>query len=339
MPQKILIIQTAWLGDNILTTPLVSNAARIGAVDVLTTPKWASVYEGNPDVSEILIFDKRGNDKGIFGLRRMAGLLRSKNYDVALIAQRWWRSAILAKMAKIPKRIGFSNSHAKRLYTGTVEFRSEAHEAERLLDLLSPLGTNAQRILPKVFPQKHHMDAAQHLLQQSGWRGERILAIAPASAWETKRYPYFHDVAEFFANQGIFIVTIGAKEDYVLCADLVDKRFSKKTATFGGEAILTSAALLSISNLLIANDSGAGHLASAVQTPVISIFGPTVPEQGFYPLGEKNKIAQVLLKCRPCSAHGGKKCPLKHHKCMKSILPGQIIRMARDYFESPLQNQ
>ncbi|HID23598.1 MAG TPA: lipopolysaccharide heptosyltransferase II [Planctomycetaceae bacterium] len=327
MSQRILIVQTAWLGDNILTTPLVANVSSAGEVDVLTIPRWADVYNGNPSVSTVIPFDKNGSDRGLLGLWRTARVLHNRHYDVALIAQRWWRSAMLAKMAKIPVRIGFEISVAKHLYTSSVPYDKSLHESHRLLELARPLVTTLQPVLPQLFPENRHFATAETILKHAGWReNEKIVAIAPTSAWQTKRYPFFDKVAELLARRGFFIVSVGANDDYETCFSSVSTLGNGKYAVLIGEELLTAAAAISIADVLIANDSGAGHIASAVRTPVVSVFGPTVPEQGFAPLGRRNTIVQLDLNCRPCSAHGGKKCPYGHHRCMTEIAPDEIVK-------------
>ncbi len=328
MHQKILIIQTAWLGDNILTLPLVSNAAQIGEVHILTIPRWADVYKNNPDVASIITYDKHGSERGFLKIRQKAALLRKMNFDIALLAQRWWRSAALAKMAKIPIRIGFDTAPAKFLYTHTVRYDKDLNEAERLLNLLRPLHFEPKITIPKLYPSNADIDRAQEILMKEGWSGERIIVLAPESAWRTKRYPHFIEVAKMIVDEGFQVLFIGA--DKKTEAQIKKGLQSDYNMFFMfGENLLVAASAIGISDVMISNDSGAGHIASAVKVPVLSIFGPTVPEQGFAPLGEKNRIVQVEnLSCRPCSAHGTEKCSLGHHKCMTEIEPEKVAEIA-----------
>lgn len=328
---KTIVIQTAWLGDNILTTPLVELLAKnIGEkVDILTLPRWNDVWKNNPYVNEVLHFDKYGIDKGISGINQVAKKLIRNRYDIAFLAQKHWRSAILAYAARIPERIGFENSPAKMLYTKVVPFKKNEHEIRRLLTLAEPLGINAQPIAPKMYPADTEREKAEEILEKGGWRGERIIVLAPQSSWETKQYPHFSELVEPLAKMGYFLVALGAGK-----MAQKDKILNHTSGIYvWDEPILVSAAVMERASVVIANDSGSGHIASAVGVPTITIFGPTVPEQGFSPWGEKNLAIQIPLDCRPCGPHGHKKCPQKHHNCMRLIKPenviGAVIEMLR----------
>ncbi len=256
-------------------------------------------------------------------------------FDSALLAQRWWRSATLAKIAKIPIRIGFDTAPAKILYTHTVRYDKDLNEAERLLELLRPLGIQPKMTIPKLYPAKENMDNAQGILMHEGWSGEPIIALAPESAWRTKRYPYFIEVAKILVDEGFWVIFIGAdKNTEVQIRRALHSDY--RIVFIFGENLHTAASAISIADVMVSNDSGAGHIASAVDVPVLSIFGPTIPEQGFAPLGEQNKIVQLDMPCRPCSAHGTEKCPLGHHRCMTEIEPEKIaevaIKMAKEQY-------
>ncbi len=317
---NILVIQTAWLGDNILTTPLVANLATFCDMDVLTIPKCVQVYENNPNVKHIIVYDKRAKNKGINGLRRIANELSCRDYDAAIIPQKWWRSAIAAKLAGIPMRIGFDDAPAKSLYTHRVTYRNEEHDIIRLCELIKPLGVTPEIVSPALYLSESDFSAIEEFIKL--FHGRKTIAIAPGTAWETKRYPLFDKVAEILTEKGFSIVAVGTESEKELCKSIMEKA---NGIIFTGKTILQTAALFTKVSALIANDSGAGHIASGVGTPVISIFGPTTPEMGFYPWGKHNIIVQNQIDCRPCSPHGSHKCPKKHHKCMRDIAPEVIV--------------
>jgi len=322
---RIILIQTAWLGDNILSTPLVENLARVGLVDVMTLPKWTEVYKNNPFVEEIIPFDKHGKDNGFIGLHRISRKLRGRKYDFAIIPQKWWRSAIIAKLAGIPERIGFADAPAKNLYTTTVPYITEKHEIERLCELVRPLGLEPEIFAPKIYPSTEQILQAKRIL--SDLDGEKLVAIAPGSAWRTKIYTKYIQLAKILNDMNYKLLCIGSINDNNLCDKILPN--SNKLNFAGKFSILETAAVLMHSSVLIANDSGAGHIASAVGTPVITIFGPTVPSQGFYPWGKSNKIIEISLDCRPCNPHGPRKCPLGHHKCMNDIPIEKIVEAVK----------
>ncbi|MCK5734760.1 MAG: glycosyltransferase family 9 protein, partial [Candidatus Latescibacteria bacterium] len=154
---NILIIQTAFIGDVVLTTPLIraTKAAFPKArVSVLVIPSTANVLGNNPYLDETIRYDKKGKDRGFFDLLRLTRALKARSFDIALLPHRSLRSAALARIARIPRRIGFDLSPASFLYTDVVPYRHKAHEVERNLDLLHALGVEAELIAPQIFPNE-----------------------------------------------------------------------------------------------------------------------------------------------------------------------------------------
>ena len=323
----ILVVQTSWLGDNILTTPLVYNLARADVVDVLTLPAWREVYENNPAVRRILVFDKRGEHRGINGVRRVARLLSGRDYEWAVHPQKWFRNALVTALAKIPRRVGFADAPARMFYTHKVKYPLSEHELVRLLELARTVVGEPEVVPPQLFPTWQNFEHIEKILNKLK---RPIVAVAPGSAWATKRYPFYDRVVEILVRRGVNVVCVGTPgED-----ELIRRVAGTYAEVFISRAILDTAALFKSVDLLVANDSGAGHIGSAVGIPVVSIFGPTVPEQGFAPWGEHNRIVQVPLKCRPCNPHGPEKCPLGHHNCMKKISPEMVVQAVFDLLEN-----
>jgi len=138
-PTKIIVIQTAFLGDVILTLPMVQRLKREfpgASIDVLVVPVAAGVLHGHPDIREIILFNKRGTDSGVAGLFRMVGRLRTSGYDCAIVPHRSLRSALLARLSGIPVRIGFHTSAGGIFWTSRVKYQAETHEILRNLALL-----------------------------------------------------------------------------------------------------------------------------------------------------------------------------------------------------------
>ena len=189
-----LVIQTAFHGDVILTTPLIRRAAeRLGApVDVVTLPVSAPVLANNPSVREVLTFDKHGSDRGVGGFLRMVRKLRVRQYSTAYLAQASVRSALLAFLAKVPRRIGFRGVAGRWFYTHEVTTRGEPHQVERLLALAD--GAPDRRD-PEIFPSAGDRGAVDALLNGAGISGE-FVALAPGSQWATKRWPYYTELAQ-----------------------------------------------------------------------------------------------------------------------------------------------
>ncbi len=185
-----LVIQTSFLGDVVLTTPLLTHLATLGPVDVVTTPAGGALLENHPAVRRVIRYDKRGAQQGFGGLRGLAAELARSEYHAAYLAQGSWRSAALAWMARIPSRIGFDTSGGALLYTNRVPYRSDWHHAERLYRLAAP-DPQQPAPPPSLFPRPADRDAVSALLSSAPFGTAPFIAIAPGSVWATKRWPDF----------------------------------------------------------------------------------------------------------------------------------------------------
>jgi heptosyltransferase-2 len=332
-----LVIQTSFIGDTVLTTPLLVQLANRGAVDIVTTPASAELLANHPAVRTVIAYDKRGEDRGLLGLWRLAARLRANHYDVALLAQGSWRSAALALLAGIPSRIGFATSAGRLLYTKRVAYRDDLHHAARLLMLARPNGREAtpEEQRPSLVPGAAERAAVDALLRDRGVvPGERLVALAPGSVWGTKRWPYYPELAEELADAAR-VVVVGSGADTAFADAILAAAPTAVDAT-GRLSLLASAELLGRCGVLVTNDSAPMHLASAMGTPTVAIFGPTVPEFGFGPLAPRvSVVGHETLPCRPCDRHGPQRCPLGHHRCMRELSPSMVAERTRTLLLNP----
>ena len=332
-----VVIQTSFLGDTILTTPLLAQVARRGPVDVVTTPAAASVLTGHPAVRNVIVYDKRGAHAGLFGLTTVAARLRAARYDAAFLAQGSLRSAALAYLARVPERIGFTTSAGRWLYTTRVAYRDDLHHAARLLLLSRPNGREptAEETRPSLAPGSAERELVDELLRRAGVAaGERLIAVAPGSVWATKRWPYYRELAEQLTDAGR-IVIIGGPDDSALAATIRAAVPDAVDAT-GALPLLGSAELIGRSAVIVTNDSSPLHLASAMGTPTVAIFGPTVPDFGFGPLAPSSiVVGHESLTCRPCHRHGPRRCPLTHFRCMRELTADAVAARVRTLILTP----
>ena len=318
-----LVVQTAFLGDVVLTTPLLTVLAeRHGPVDVVTTPGAAPLLEGHPAVREVIRYDKKGRDRGLRGLRRVGVALRERRYARAYLPHRSWRSAALALLAKVPERTGFADGPAAITYTTRVARARTGHEVERLLALA---GRRAGAVPPVSLALTAEDEAAADRWLTTRGIPSGFTAVAPGSIWGTKRWPYYPALAA--AVEGP-VVVIGGREDAALAGEVVAAAPGRAWSAAGELSLRESAAVIRRARALVTNDSAPLHLATAVGTPAVAIFGSTVPEQGFGPRGPRDlALGHAGLRCRPCSAHGPAVCPLGHHRCMRE-LPAETVAEA-----------
>lgn len=315
-----MVIQTAFLGDVVLTTPLLERLAeRHGPVDVLVTPAAAAILGPHPAVREVIEYDKRGRDAGWGGWARMARAVRERRYGRIYLAHRSVRSAALALASGARERIGFADSPAAWSYTARIQ-PAGAHETERLVALAGP-GRVPRPSLGLTETERR--DAAEWL-ERAGVR-RAFIALAPGSVWATKRWPYYADLANRIPGS---VVVVGGPEDREVAAEIVARDPARIRSAAGELPLRVSAALIERAAVLVTNDSAPLHIAGAVGTRVVAIFGPTVPAFGFGPLGPDDRIAEVTgLACRPCSRHGPMVCPLGHHRCMRDLGVEDVLRL------------
>ena len=326
-----VVIQTSFLGDTILTTPLLMQLARRGPVDIVTTPAAASVLTGHPAVRTVIVYDKRKAHSGLFGLTTMAARLRGATYDVAYLAQGSLRSAALAFLARTPSRIGFATSAGSWLYTVRVPYRDDLHHAARLVMLSRPNGREptVEETRPSLAPGTAEREQVDALLERAGVEsGERLIALAPGSVWATKRWPYYVELARTLSGAAR-IVVVGGPDDRVLAGEIMSAVPNAIDAT-GALPMLGSADLIGRCAVIVTNDSSPLHLASAMGTPTVAIFGPTVPDFGFGPLAPVSVVVgHESLACRPCHRHGPRRCPLTHFRCMRELTAELVAEHAR----------
>lgn len=326
--QRGLVIQTAFPGDVVLTTPLIRRAAeRLGApVDVVTIPIAAEVLANNPHIRDVIVYDKKGSEAGIAASWILARRLRARRYHTAFLAQASYRTALLARAAGIPRRVGFRTSKAAWLYTHVVFPLGEVHQIERLLALADGAPDRRE---PEIYPSAGDRAAVDALLREAGITGG-FVALAPGSAWGTKRWPLFPELARALAGE-VALATVGGPGDRADARAIRTALGNLPVADGTGRlTLLQSGELIRRATVLVANDSAPVHLASATRTPTVEIYGPTVPQFGFAARALYSRIVEPdPLPCRPCHHHGPAVCPLVHHKCMRDTPVGVVLAEVR----------
>lgn len=325
---KILIIHTAFIGDIVLSTPLLKRVKEMypeAKITYVTTPVGATILRNNPHITEIIEYDKRGNHSGIKGLLALGRRLRYENFNMVLTPHRYLRSSILSWLTRSPKRIGYDIASGALLFTDKIKYDKTKHEVEKLLSFLGDVPKNPRENYPiELYPSKKEKEAVDKIWEDNSLSSEKVIAIAPGSKWFTKKWPleYFNKVIELLVKNGIKVIVIGGKDELFLNVvnhkNIIDLR--------GKTTLLELAEVLKRVKIVLTNDSSPIHIASAfANTKIIAIFGPTVKEFGFFPWSENSKVLEVNgLTCRPCAIHGGDKCPKGHFKCMLEIKPEQV---------------
>jgi heptosyltransferase-2 len=321
---RLLVIQTAFLGDVVLTTPLLRALKEYGPeayVAALVIPETAAVLEEAPFVDDLVVHDKRGGGLGELG--RVMREVRAGEFDVVVSPHRSARSATIAWRSGARRRLGYRQSALPWLYTERVPRPREGHETRKILALAEALSCNVAETRPALVVAEAEREAAR---EAAG--GGPYVVISPSSVWPTKRWlpEGFAAVGDRLAARDYAVVLTGGPAETEPAAAVAAAMEAPAVNLAGRTTPRELAALTAEAALVVANDSAPVHLASAFDTPTVAVFGATVPAQGFGPLASRSAVAEVEgLYCRPCGAHGGRRCPEKHFRCMRELTPDEVI--------------
>jgi ADP-heptose:LPS heptosyltransferase len=321
---KFLVIQTAFIGDVVLATPLVEKLIRFypGAhIDFLLRKGNEKLLAGHPHIRRVWVWDKK--TAKYRGLLKMCRQLRDERYDEVFNCQRFAAAGLLTAFSGAQRTTGFRKNPFSFLFNRRVPHlfgtrERPVHEVERNLALIEHL-TDTSFEMPRLYPSP--ADFAR--VRAFGGEGGRYVCIAPTSVWFTKQYPahkWVELIALLPADYTIYI--LGGPEDSGACATIVAASGRQNIQNVAGQlSFLESAALMQGAAMNYVNDSAPMHLASAVNAPVTAVFCSTVPIFGFTPLSKQSRIieTQVPLSCRPCGLHGRSCCPKGHFACAETI--------------------
>lgn len=324
--QKILLIQTAFIGDVVLATALIEKIHLFypeDQIDFLLRKGNEDLLKEHPILNEILIWDKKKNKiKNLFNLLKT---IRNKKYDKVITLQRFASTGLLTGFSKAKERIGFDKNPFSFLFTKKIshQFNEGIHEVERNNKLIENF-TDTLFNKPKLYPTK------ENELEILPYVQVPFVCMMPSSVWFTKKYPEnkWLDLIDQSPEKYV-IYLLGGKEDVELCESLKSKSKNKNVKVIAGTlSFLSSAALMKLAKMNYSNDSAPLHFASATDAPITAIFCSTIPAFGFYPLSGKSFIVETKeqLECRPCSLHGLRACPLGHFDCANTIETNKLLK-------------
>lgn len=316
--KKILIIQTAFIGDVILATPVVAELARIyptAQIDFLLRKGNEVLLKNNPHIHRLLVLDKKAGK--IKSLRTLLSQIRAEKYDEVINLHRFASTGILTAFSGAKSRIGFNKNPLSFAFTKKIaHVLDNRHEVARNLSCIQHHGAIGLR-RPELFPSEADFQAVKPFTSSP------FYCLAPASVWFTKQLPEekWVELANKLSLTGKVYLT-GGPGDVELC-DRILRQAKQNTENIAGKhSLMESAALMSQAVRNYVNDSGPMHICSAMNAPVTVFFCSTVPKFGFGPLSQDAIIQETpkKLDCRPCGLHGYKSCPKGHFECGKSIV-------------------
>lgn len=330
--EKILVIRFSSLGDLVLMTPLLS-ALRSWApgaeIHLVTKERYAPLFAADGRIDEIKLL-RSGSMGELFDLR---STLRAEKYDLIIDAHNVIRSNLLYSTIHSGVKVQLRKDQFKKFMLTRMRlylYDEIEHQSERYLELLRPFSAPECDPYPSLMIPEEVRENARSMILDHGFEGNPLVAMAPGARWETKRWPAGHyaSVARSLASSGYGIVLVGGPGDEALCSDLSKLCDEAPLDASGRVDLLGSAALLSECRLLVTNDSAPLHMAEAVGTPVVAIFGPTVREFGYHPQLPSSIMLDLELSCRPCSRNGSRPCHLHTKECLVDLDPAHVIGAA-----------
>ena len=328
--QKILIIQTAFVGDVVLATAMIEklyNSFPSAQLDILVRKGNEKLLTNNLKISNILIWDKK-EDKiaHLFGILKS---IRKTKYDKVINLQRFFSTGFLTAFSKGKQTIGFDKNPLSFLFSTKVKHSLDKgiHEVERNNELIASF-TNDTFFKPKLYPSAEDVELVKK------YKDQPYFTITPSSVWFTKQYPLQKWIVFIDSLPGEYKIYLLGGPENIEDADFILKgTINNSGVNLAGKlGFLQSAALMKDAQMNYANDSAPLHFASAVNAPVTAIFCSTIPAFGFTPLSDRSFIVETkeVLNCRPCGIHGRSACPLGHFKCALTIHTDQLINTLND---------
>lgn len=328
--KKILIIQTAFIGDVILATALIEKLAASfpGAqLDFLLRKGNESLLANNPHLKHVWIWDKKQNK--LRNLLSLSRKVKKQRYDLIVNAHRFASSGIICAMSGAKEVVGFDKNPLSSFFNIKIKHqidpKNPTHETERNQKLIAHI-TDEHPALPRLYPAKEDFEKVRQT--------EAYVTLSPASVWFTKQLPAerWIDLISYLPKN-LKVIYLGGPSDAALCNSIAEKAKEnghENTEVLAGKlSFLQSAALMKNARMNYVNDSAPLHLCSAMDAPVTAFFCSTVPGFGFTPLGGDAVVMETRhhLECRPCGLHGKRACPLGHFKCSEMDMKAAAERV------------
>jgi heptosyltransferase-2 len=341
---KILVRGTNWIGDAVMSIPALRELRGIfpGASISLHTRSWArGIFEDADFIDEILTFEpEKSKIKTIFEQSRK---LRESAFDLAVLFPNSLESALIARLAKIPRAFGYARDGRSFLLSDAVavpEWKNERHEAFYYLNLVQEIeksffgketvSANEPRVDLRVSDERRR--AAGRILEENGVdASKKTVALGVGSTnsrakrWPAESYARLNDKLQ--TGAGVNVVLVGAPDETGVAIEVFEKSAVKPIILTGKTNLSEAVAVLSEVDLLVANDMGLAHIAPAVGTQTIVIFGPT-DERTTQPLG--SEIVRHHVECSPCMLRD---CPIDH-RCLTRISAEDVFARAKKKLET-----
>lgn len=327
---KILVVEVNWLGDVLFTTPAIKALRRKfpeSYICCLVHPRAKEILEGNPNINELIVNDEDVTFKGFLGKLKLVSELKRYKFDLAILFHRSFTRAAITYLAGISRRVGYETLKRKLILTDNIPFpkKDSQHRVDYYLKIARFLGCNTEDRLYEFFTSQldeHFIE--KFLSTQQVREDDYVVCLNPGGNWEPKRWPRenFSRLADRLIDEyGAKVILSGAKTDSWLIEEITQKMSNKPIVAYGAINLKQLACLFREADLVISGDSGPLHIAAAMGTDVIALFGPTSPTITG-PLGKgRIRIIRKPIDCAvPCY---NKDC--RDNLCMKEITVEDVL--------------
>jgi lipopolysaccharide heptosyltransferase II len=332
--KNILVIKFGAIGDVILIVPslrLLRNNFPDAHISVLIGPDSKHILKNCPYIDELILYDRKGRDKGLKGLLKTAGVLRRRNFDMSVDFQNNRTSHVISWLGAIPERFGYHNGKGKLSFCVNKGIKylnikaTPLAEQFRILKSMK-INTSGASTYLEIWPSKEDFLYVDNLLKNAWVNSSQALVginIGSSPRWETKRWPLkkFAKLSDMLAEKDIRVVLTGSKDAEDIAKDFIKISATKPVNAVGRTSITQLGALIKRCRVFLTGDSAPMHVASSMGTDFIALFGPTDPARHFEP--DKKGIAiRKDLKCSPCY-----KSKCKSNACMESISVEEVYKL------------
>lgn len=338
--KKILVRGPNWLGDAVMCEPALRGLRRLfpdAQIALLVKPAVADLFTGHPALTRVLTYDSKGRHAGLFGKWALAEQLRRQSFDLAVLFQNAFEAAFLTFLAGVPRRYGYATDGRSLLLSNPVAVPDRSaltHQVRYYWDLLKPLGLTGDPPAPELVVSPEEEQAMAGRLAQGGLTAnDVVIGINPGSTyggakrWLPERYAEATErlcrTLRETRNQQVGVVIFGAKGEERLGREIAARLSSPSLVLSGATTIRELMAALKRCAMLLTNDTGPMHIASAFQVPLVAIFGPT-DWRTTSPFGSAHAIVRQPVDCAPCLL---RECPIDH-RCMTRVTVDQVYEAA-----------
>jgi heptosyltransferase-2 len=325
----ILIVPYMWIGDFMRGHTVVRVLKQRWPnrpVDVLTTSLCAPLVDYMPGVRSGIVWDLPRSRLAVAKQWGLASMLKARGYRTALILPRTWKSAIAPALAGIPERIGFVGEARFGLLN---QWRWGEKALPRFIDKNAALALPDKAPLPPEWPVPQLRVSAEEVApwrEANGLGSGPAVALAPGSVGASKRWTYYPQAAKLLAERGLDVWVVGGPAEKALAQE-VAAAGGPRVRDLTGPDLRNGILAMAASSVAISNDSGLMHIAAALDTPTMGIFGPTSP----YLWAPLNGLAATVqtkthLACQPCQRTV---CTMNDHRCMRDIPASEVVEIAQ----------